>query len=145
MRTLDSRQVVVTETVCVHESNGPKQRFLFRGGSPFLSEADGYERSPEFAMGAGRLDGKAVAWIGGGFCIGPRVFAIADCSQTVYEIEPSLQEFCPKGIEFIPGDWKDTIKGKYDVIIFDLGGEVPRADLAKNLNAGGIILPKDDK
>ena len=80
MRTLDSRQVVVTETVCVHESNGPKQRFLFRGGSPFLSEADGYERSPEFAMGAGRL-----------------------------------------------------------------GGEVPRADLAKNLNAGGIILPKDDK
>jgi hypothetical protein len=85
-----------------------------------------------------------VAWIGGGLCIGPRLFAIADCRQTVYEIEPALREFCPEGVTFIPGDYRDTITGTYDIIIYDLGGEVPRETLAKHLNPGGKILPEKD-
>lgn len=28
-------------------------------------------------------------------------------------------------------------------IIYDLGGEVPRDDLTKFLNPGGVILPKE--
>ena len=85
--------------------------------------------------------GASVAWIGGGFCIGPRLSM--GRKQTVYEIEPALREFCPEGVEFVPGDWRDTISGKYDVIVFDLGGDVPRETLAKYLNPGGVLLPKE--
>lgn len=144
MRVIESRQVSITETLAVHEDNGPGKRFLFRRGSPFLSEVEGYESAPGFVLEAGPLAGKSVAWIGGGFCVGPRVFAIADCKQTVYEIEPALAEFCPEGVEFVPGDYRDTMRGTYDVIVYDLGGDVPREFLSKHLNDGGVILPKED-
>jgi hypothetical protein len=91
---------------------------------------------------AGDVKGKTVAWIGGGMCIGPRLFDGA--KQTVYEILPALKQFCPEGVKFIPGDWRDTISGKYDIVIFDLGGEVPRETLAEFLAPGGVILPKED-
>jgi len=84
----------------------------------------------------------SIAWIGGGFCIGPRlVVALCGADQIVYEIEPALAEFCPKGATFIPGDYRTTLTGKYDVIVYDLGGEVP--DLTAHLNPGGMILPKE--
>jgi protein-L-isoaspartate O-methyltransferase len=35
-------------------------------------------------------------------------------------------------------------QGTYDIIIYDLGGEVPRETLAKHLNPGGKILPEKD-
>ena len=92
----------------------------------------------------GDPNGKSVAWIGGGFCIGPRLFATANCRQVVFEIEPSLREFCPEGVEFIPGDYRETMTGKYDVIIFDLGGDVPRDLLTKHLSDGGKILPSKE-
>jgi hypothetical protein len=69
---------------------------------------------------AGDVTGKTVAWIGGGMCIGPRLFAGA--KQTVYEILPALKQFCPDGVKFIPGDWRDTISGKYDVIVTTWAG-----------------------
>ena len=90
---------------------------------------------------AGDVKGKTVAWIGGGLCIGPRLFDGA--VQTVYEILPALKTFCPEGVTFVPGDWRDTLTGKYDVIIYDLGGDVPREHLAKHLTPGGIVLPKE--
>ena len=46
-------------------------------------------------------------------------------------------------VKFIPGDWRDTISGHYDVIVYDLGGDIPRDILAKHLNKGGIILPNE--
>jgi hypothetical protein len=88
---------------------------------------------------AGDVKGKAVAWIGGGMCIGPRLFDGA--VQTVYEILPALKTFCPEGVQFVPGDWRNTLTGKFDVIVYDIGGEVPREELAKFLAAGGLILP----
>jgi len=141
MRSIASRQVTTTETVYVHEDNGVGHRFLYLGAHPFLSEAEGYERAPAFAIAAGNLEGKSVAWIGGGFCIGPRVFAISGCTQDVYEIEPSLSEFCPQDVTFIPGDYRDTMRGRYDVIVFDLGGEIPVEFLSRHLKPGGRIIP----
>lgn len=100
-----------------------------------------YESLVTWAVQAGPIRGKKIAWIGGGFCVGPRVFSIADCIQTVFELEPFLAEFCPNGVQFVPGDYRDTMVGAFDVIVYDLGGEVPREFLSQHLNSGGIILP----
>ena len=94
------------------------------------------------ALDCAPINGKSIAWIGGGFHVGPRLFVGA--KSTVYEIEPDFREFCPEGVEFIPGDWRDTITGTYDVIVYDLGGDVPRETLMRHLKPGGVILPKGD-
>lgn len=104
-------------------------------------DMDCYARAAHFAIDAADLDGKTVAWIGGGLCIGPKVFAIADCLQVIFEIEPALAEFVPKGASFIAGDWANTFTGMYDVIVWDIPGEPPRSILATYLNPGGKILP----
>ena len=113
------------------------------GQSVATDEADTFVRASHFAIKAGSLTGKSVAWIGGGLCIGPLVFAISDCKQTVYEIEPALAEFCPEGVRFVPGDWQDTLTGTFDVIVFDLGGEAPKALLTPHLAPGGLLLGAD--
>ena len=91
---------------------------------------------------AGHHDGK-VAHVGGGLCLLAKMMG-PGYEHVVYEIGEELSEFCPEGVTFIPGDWRDTISGKYDIVIFDLGGEVPRETLARFLAPGGVILPKED-
>jgi hypothetical protein len=116
---------------------------LYVGQSAEATEEDDQVAAmARHVFAASPLTGKTVAWIGGGFCIGPRLFSIASCKQTVYEIEPALERFCPDGITFIPGDWRDNLTGKFDVIVYDLGGPIPYDILAQHLNPGGIILPK---
>jgi hypothetical protein len=46
-------------------------------------------------------------------------------------------------VSFVPGDWRDMIDGLFDVIVYDLGGDVPRETLSQHLNRGGIILPNE--
>ena len=106
-------------------------------------DKDTLVRSAQFACDAGVLAGKVVAWIGGGMCVGPKIFCLTGCTQTVYEIEPLLEEYCPEGVSFVLGDWRDTISGAFDVIVYDLGGETPSEELSRFLNPGGIILPKE--
>jgi hypothetical protein len=141
MRVLDARNVQVREEITVR-GEAPN-RAIYRGDMAICNEADDYTRVVPFLLDAGKLNRKTVAWIGGGFCIGPMAFAIADCRQTVYEGESCLREFCPDGIAFVAGDWRDTIRGSFDVVIFDLGGPVPYAELSNFLSVGGIILPKE--
>jgi hypothetical protein len=123
--------------------NGDRLVFDDSGTCIATDQQDTYARAARFAIEAGPLVGKAVAWIGGGLCIGPRVFMVAQPTQTVYEVEPALREFCPPGAAFACGDWRDTLKAKYDVIVYDLGGEVPYAELSKFLREGGKILPEE--
>lgn len=106
------------------------------------ADQDCYARAARFALDAAPFTGKTIAWIGGGLCVGPRLFAMVECTQDVYEIEVELKEFCPPGVAFAAGDWRDTLKAKYDVIIYDLGGETPAGELSKFLRPGGMILPK---
>lgn len=142
MRILDSRNVVVREELRLHEDGN--HRTLWRGQSLLADDSlDTHARAARFALDAAPLTGKTVAWIGGGFCVGPRLFAIADCKQTVYELEPRLAEFAPEGVRFIAGDYRDTLSGKYDIIVYDLGGDVPRGLLAQFIAPGGMILPKE--
>jgi len=111
-------------------------------GSIAAEEPSEYAFLIACALNCAPIKGKTIAWIGGGFCIGPRLFVGAKSS--VYEIESDLREFCPDGVEFIHGDYRDALTGKYDVIVYHLGGEVPREFLSKHLNDGGVILPKKE-
>lgn len=86
--------------------------------------------------------GCTVAMIGGGLGILPRLIW-KDYTITVHEIEPRLDRFIPNWCTFVPGDWRTTISGTYDVIVYDLGGDVPRQELAPFLATGGIILPAE--
>lgn len=141
VRVLESVDVPATTRPRLSVDDAYGYTRILRDGDVLDSDAqDKLARSAEFALAA-QPRGKSIAWIGGGVCHGPRLFAIADCRQTVYEIEPALKEFCPEGVEFVAGDWEDNIHGKYDVIVFDLGGDVPRETLLKHLNEGGKLLP----
>ena len=111
-------------------------------GSIAAEEPSEYAFLITCALACAPIMGKQIAWIGGGFCIGPRLFIGA--KSTVFEIEPDLREFCPEGVEFVAGDWRDTISGKFDIVIFHLGGDVPYFVLEKHLNPGGVILPKKE-
>ena len=144
-RVLESVDVPATmrPRLSVDDAYGYTQ-ILCNGDVIDSDSQDELVRSAKFALDA-QPRGKSVAWIGGGICHGPRLFAIADCKQTVYEIEPALAEFCPEGVTFIPGDYRDTLTGTYDVIIYDLGGAVPVELLSRHLKRGGVILPKEDR
>ena len=128
-------------TVTIDCSTGYRIAFN-ESGSIASEERSDHEFLITCALAVAPIAGKSIAWIGGGFCIGPRLFVGA--KSTVYEIEPDLREFCPEGVEFIPGDDRDTLTGTYDVIVYDLGGDVPRETLLKHLKPGGVILPKED-
>jgi len=143
MRILTTKNRVVTDEL----------KFVWRDGFNRLFLGDGLLADDcdqthglwaRAAVESSPLRGKRIAWIGGGLCVGPRVFGLGECNQTVYEIEPSLAEFCPVGVEFIPGDYRETMRGNYDVIIYDLGGDTPRKFLERHLNPGGKILPEKD-
>lgn len=142
-RILDTRNIVVIEELSLIEHDG--YRRVFRGAGLICDDSpDTYARAARFATDAGPLDGCTVAWIGGGLCVGPTLFAMSKCAQTIYECEPALAEFAPADARFVPGDWRDTISGQFDVIVYDLGEEVPRLMLQKFLAPGGTILPKED-
>jgi hypothetical protein len=145
MTILDTREVSVREELHIRLHSGSGHRLLMWGESTISDDGEGtFYRCSKWAVEIGSLVEKKVAWVGGGFCVGPRIFGIANCNQYVYEIESSFAEFCPEGVEFIPGDYRDTLTGKFDVIVYDLGGEVPREFLSKHLNEGGVLLPKED-
>lgn len=141
MRILETRDITIREDLRVETRDDGLNR-IWRGAGLVCDDSpEQHAVAVKYAIAAAPLAGKSVAWIGGGLCVGPRLFAIADCTQTVYEIEPALFEFCPSGVTFIGGDWRDTITGKFDVIVYDLGGDTPKEELAKFLNLGGKILP----
>lgn len=84
-----------------------------------------------------------VAHIGGGLAIAPRLLGLAGYAQTVYEQHEGLREFAESAhAAFVPGDWRGTISGTFDVIVYDIGDAVPYDLLATHLKPGGIILPE---
>lgn len=144
MRILDARNVTVREELRL-ETRDDGLRRIWRGNSLLADDGpDTHARATAFALAAfeqPRTIAPLVAWIGGGLCVGPRLFACCGALQTIYELEPRLGEFRPDGSTFIAGDWRDTLSGLYDVIVYDLGGEVPYDALRTHLKPGGVILP----
>jgi hypothetical protein len=144
MRVLSHHSVIVEQVIELEAHDGDGRRRIYRntGGVRLClcDEADDVTRVLKWCEGAGRLVGKSVAWLGGGFCTGPRAFAIAGCQQTVFELEASLEEFCPAGCLFVAGDWHTTLAGVYDVIIHDAAGDFDPSEVAEHLNSGGVVL-----
>jgi hypothetical protein len=125
MRTLETRTKTISDDL-VEQTHGLGYHLIFRGSALVCDDSDDtFARAAKFAIQAGNLRQKTVAWIGGGFGIGPRVFDVSNCTQTIYEIEPALSEFCPINVTFVPGDWKATLSGLFDIIVFDLGTPTP--------------------
>ena len=118
-------------------------RSLLENGGAFATDGDDQVAKIARYVAQFQAGTLSVAWIGGGLCIGPGIVAFSGITQTVYEIRPYLREFCPEGVTFIPGDWRDTISGKFDVIVYDLGGDVPYVTLAQYLTPSGLVLPKE--
>lgn len=145
MRILHSRDKTIPDNL-VEQLHGLGYRLIFRGSFVICDDSDDtFARVAKLAIKARNLQQKSVAWIGGGLCVGPRVFDVANCTQTVYEIEPALAEFCPNNMTFVPGDWHDTLAGNFDIIVFDLGTPTPEevALLSTHLNLNGRLLGAD--
>jgi len=143
VRVLESESVPATSkpTVWVDGEPGDRKILTSDRGCLAAEDQDCYARAARFAIASSPLVGKSVAWIGGGLCVGPRLFAIADCTQDVYEIEPSLREFCPQSAVFVSGGWEDTLNKMYDLIIWDIDDNPPYAKLARWLSPNGKIIP----
>lgn len=141
---LDATETVVREELRL-ASDGNGNRCIVKGSRVIATETDSdYARTCRFAFGAAPLAGKRIAWIGGGLCLGPRLFVMLGVDQqVVFEIEPSLAQFAIEYAEFIPGDWRVTLTGTFDVILYDIGDTVPYEELTKHLNPGGVILPME--
>ena len=143
MRVLEVGTRVVENNLVLNQSLGKDYRYITRGGITICDDADStIARIGGYAIQARNLNNKTVAWIGGGLCVGPRIFGVAKCTQTVYELEPALAEFCPNSCTFVPGDWHTTLTGAYDVIVYDLGDATPEeiTQLNAHLNVGGLLL-----
>lgn len=141
MRVLEAGTKLVDNSLVLDNQRGIGYRIVSRGGLVVCDDGDDtYSRAAKFAVDARNLRNKAVAWIGGGLCVGPRVFRISPCAQTVYEMEPALAEFCPNDCTFVPGDWRVTLTGTYDIIVYDLGDKPDMDLLNLHLNPGGLIL-----
>lgn len=144
MRVLEAGSRTIDDSLVVGRPSGQPHEVIMRG-STSVDTANDQETAnrARWVADLGDMRGRSVAWIGGGFCIGPRLLLYGGAVQTVYEIEPALAEFCPRGVTFVPGDWRDTFYGQFDAIIFDLGDAVPYGELRPFLAPGGVILPKE--
>ena len=139
---LDARTRTISDDLVVKRHAGEGYRLCFRGEVPVCDDGPStWERAAHFAADMAEVGPrKAVAILGGGFCVLPRVLRCARHTMTVYEIEAALGRFCPNYATFVPGDWRTTLTGLYDVIVYDIGDNPDRAYLESHLNPGGLLL-----
>ena len=142
-RTLDTDTIVVDNNLVI--SDHPMGYQIVMRGSTFVCDdsSDTQARAYQFAIEAGPLAGKTVAWIGGGLCVGPNLFQLSNPTQTIYEIEAELDEFCLPPMTFVPGDYNTTLTGLFDLIVYDIPGELATPTtlfLSDHLAPGGEII-----
>jgi hypothetical protein len=131
-----TREVDDSLRLVIHAGDG--HRVVMRGERGVADDGDfTWARSARFAASV-PPSAHTIAVIGGGLCVLPRLLRWA--SVTVYEIEPALRRFCPNGVVFVPGDWKNTLSGPYDVIVYDVGDTPDRSLLEQHLARGGVLL-----
>lgn len=122
MRVLESGTKEVDNSLVEKIHDGMGYRMVFRGTTPLCDDSPtAYERASRFAMIVQPRVGQTVAWLGGGLGVGPKLFALFGCSQTIYEAEAALSTYVDGVGQFIPGLWQDTLTGNFDAIICDTG------------------------
>jgi hypothetical protein len=137
---LDRRTKVVDDNLELFIHDGGGHRMIKRGSAFICNEAlEEFGRCAKLLLDLRLPPRSSIAIIGGGFCIMPRLLQGRGLTITVFEIEPALARFCPDNCTFIPGDYHETLQGRYDGIIYDLPIALD-TDLTPYLNPGGIIL-----
>jgi hypothetical protein len=137
---LETRTKTVDDSL-VERRHPEGHRVLMRGDRSIASDGEAdLARAARFAIDLKVARGAAVAIIGGGLCVLPRVLRGRGYTQHVYEIEPALDRYCPDYATFIPGDYRTTLTGLYDAIVYDLGDPADTALLNAHLNPGGLLL-----
>lgn len=126
-------------TVLVGECRGG--RSILEDGNAIATDTDDQVAAMARLISQIPKGTRSIAWIGGGLCVGPEILRSSHTKQTVYELRPYFAEFCPESVAFIPGDWQNTLTGTYDIIIWDLDDDPPRARLARHLTKDGKVLP----
>ena len=125
----------------VTSENG--DRHLYDGASCVATEGDDQvARCARFVLAIRDLTPGAisVAHIGGGFCITARLLGDG-FGHTIYEKELDLARFAPEGATFVPGDWRETFKGSFDVVIVDTGDSLTDEDCARFGMALVLVAP----
>jgi len=106
----------------------------------FPGELAMYARWALAAIAHGPVD--SIGYIGGGTAVMPRLLKHRARHHTVYEIEPvivtTLRVMYP-WLNVIEGDYRDTLRTHHDIIIYDLPGPVPIAQLHAHLNPNGLL------
>jgi len=89
-----------------------------------------------------------VAMLGAGtFYFQARLNLMNWVKKDVYEINPKVREWCEenlqrytKGWNWIMGDWKDTLKDKYDLVIYECDETFVDKKFENHINKGGLVI-----
>ena len=141
-----ARETVSVVVVTDERVEADGSRAIYRGAANIALEND-YEIA-SMAKAALRIraafpSGGAVAVLGGGFCILPRLLGLTPYRITIFEINEVLERYVPAGCHFILGRWQDTLVDRYDVIIHDTGEDLTEREgamLAEHLIEGGQVI-----
>lgn len=83
-----------------------------------------------------------VAHIGGGLAWLPKMLLGFKYAQIIYERENSVADLIESfelPFTVVRGDWRDTLAGKYDIIVCDLYEHVTREELTPFLRPKGTL------
>jgi hypothetical protein len=126
--------------------NGEGYSVIMRDQFEIASEKpDQWMRAGKFAIAVNKeMTGKgwtSVGHLGGGFNYLARILRLTKFNQTIYEIEPALEDKCPPGVTFVAGDWFLTLpSGVHDLLIWDIDEDPPVASLHERLKPGGCVM-----
>jgi len=135
---LEKRTKEVDDSLRLKIHDGEGYRMVMRGESCIASDGAGdWARCAKLAADVPRGT-ETLAIIGGGLGVLPQLLRWVP-SITVYEIEPSLEQFVG-GSVFVAGDWRETLEGKYDVIVYDLGEYPNRKEMNRLTSSCSLLL-----
>jgi len=135
---LEKRTKEVDDSLRLLVHDGGRFRMVMRGDCCIASDGDGdWARCARLAAEVPRGT-ETLAIIGGGLGVLAKLLQWVP-SITVYEIEPSLEQFVG-GSKFVAGDWRETLEGKYDVLVYDLGEHPNRKEMNRLTSSCSLLL-----
>ena len=89
--------------------------------------------------------GSSVAHLGGGMGLLPKMLMGRGFEQEVFEIDDAIAKWLLEGVPgthstIHVGDWRETLVGSYEIIVYDIDAPVDMDSLRKHLNPDGHIF-----
>lgn len=144
MEILDESTRTVDNSLVIKTHDGGGHRMLVRGDRLIADENDlQWAYAAKYAAAVHKVPTiQSVAIIGGGFCLTPRVMG-PHHDYTIFELEPALRRFAPRGATFIEGDWRITfppMAQEFDAVILDTGETLEASGIAGMVGPGCLVL-----